>query len=164
MNRQFLEFWGNFLVEVAKGQKQLEDFTKWTSQGLKGFEDLTALFRKAYGLENLQKDSPDYLNMWKNAEEDFWKSYRESMSWFGIVPREEHLELVKKYEDLKKKCEAQEETIKHLRMLLEAQSGVDYKEMTKGFQELAQKQSDQFQKMMETFHDMFKKDISEKEK
>jgi len=28
MDRHFLEFWGNFLIKAAKGQKQLEDMSR----------------------------------------------------------------------------------------------------------------------------------------
>ena len=55
MDRQFLEFWGNFLLSAAKSQKQLEDMTEWMKGGLKGFEELTSLFRKIYGLGRLSK-------------------------------------------------------------------------------------------------------------
>ena len=51
MDRQFLEFWGNYLLSVARGQKQLEDVTRWISGGFSGVEELTALFKKYYGLE-----------------------------------------------------------------------------------------------------------------
>ena len=48
MDRHFLEFWGNFLVNAAKEQKRLEDLSNWMQQGFKfkGFDDLTEMFRK----------------------------------------------------------------------------------------------------------------------
>ena len=51
MDRQFLEFWGNYLLAAAKGQKQLEDMNQWLNQGFSGYEELTAMFKKFYGLE-----------------------------------------------------------------------------------------------------------------
>jgi hypothetical protein len=36
MDRHFLEFWGNFLINAAKGQKQMEDMSKWMQQGFEG--------------------------------------------------------------------------------------------------------------------------------
>lgn len=155
MDRSFLEFWGNFLLQVARGQKQLEEMNQWVSQGLRGFEDMTTLFRKAYGLDEVSQESPDQAKVWEKAREDFQKSYREYMRLFGMVPSQDHLELVRKYEELKRKCEAQEETIKHLRMLLETQGG-DYGQMARNFQDLMQSQSEHFQKMMETFGSAFK--------
>ena len=60
MDKNFLEFWGNFFINAAKGQQQLEDMGQWMSQGFKGFEELTAMFRKCYGLDQLSPDAPDY--------------------------------------------------------------------------------------------------------
>lgn len=156
MDKNFLEFWGNFLINVAKGQKQLEDMAKWMGQGFKGFEDLTVMFRKFYGLDRLAKGSPDYLKMREKAQEAFQNSFKDYLSLFGVVPKEEHLALVKKYEELNEKVAAQEETIKHLRILL-GEKVFDPGEVVTGFQELMKKQSDQFQQLMESISQSFQK-------
>jgi hypothetical protein len=57
-----LEFWGNFLINAAKGQKQLEDMSKWMQQGFEGFDELTGMFKKFYGLEHMEKDTPAYTS------------------------------------------------------------------------------------------------------
>ena len=80
MDRHFLEFWGNLLLTAAKSQKQLEEMAKWIQQGFSGFEDLTAMFHKSYGLDRLTEGSSDYLKRWKKAEADFRKSYLCSQS------------------------------------------------------------------------------------
>jgi len=156
MDKNFLEFWGNFLINAAKGQKQLEDMAKWMGQGFKGFEDLSAMFRKFYGLERLDKDSLDYMNMWEKAQEAFQNSFKDYVRLLGVVPDEEYLALVKKYEELKEKVAAQEETIKHLRMLL-GEKLIDPGEVVSGFQELMKKQSDQFQQLMGSIGQSFQK-------
>ena len=158
MDTHFLEFWGNFLINAAKGQKQLEDMSKWMQQGFEGFDELTAMFTKFYGLEHMGKDSPDYMAKWKKASEDFIKSFKEYLSLMGVVPKEEHLALVKKYEELKEKVASQEETIKHLRMLLGEKMAGTQGDVVKGFQEIIEKQSKEFQETMETFDRFFKKD------
>ena len=76
----------------------------------------------------------------------------------GMVPKNEHLELVKKYEELKEKVADQEETISHLRMLLEQRKAESQDELVQGFQDLIDKQSKQFQQTMETFGSLFKKE------
>jgi len=154
MDRQFLEFWGNFITNAAKGQKALEDMAAWMRQGCTGFEEMTALFRKTYGLDQVAKESPDYFEMWKKAQEDFRKSFTDFLTLFGVVPRDEHLALVKKYEEVKEKAEAQEETVKHLRVLL---SQAKTKELTSELENLVQKQTEQFQKLVESFGEGFKK-------
>ena len=156
MDKQFLEFWGNFLINVAKGQKHLEDMSQWINQGLQGFDELTAMFTKFYGLEHMEKDSPDYMATWRKASQDFSKSFQDHLLLMGVVPKDKHLALVKKHEQLKEKVASQEETIEHLRMRLNAKKAQG--DIDKGFQDLIEKQSEQFQETMETFGRLFKKD------
>jgi hypothetical protein len=160
MDKNFLEFWGNFFLNASKGQKQLEDLGEWMHQGLKGFEDITALFRKTYGLEKSKESGPDYLESWKKAGEDFNKSFKDYLNLLGVVPREDYLSLVKKYEELKEKAASQEETIKHLRMLLSDVKGVDYEKVTGRFDDLLKRQGEQFQKLMDNFDQLFTRDLN----
>jgi predicted nuclease with TOPRIM domain len=157
MDRQFLEFWGNFMLNAAKSQKQLEDLTAWMKGGLKGFEELSSLFQKVYGVEKVEKESPDGLKTWAKAQESFTQGYREYLALLGVVPHQEHLELVRKYEELKAKVASQEETISHLRMLLSQNNQEGYQNMAGQFEELAKKQGEQFQKLMESFSQSVKK-------
>jgi hypothetical protein len=160
MDQKFMEFWGNFLLSAAKSQKQLEDMTKWMKSGFSGFEELTNLFQKVYGLEKVEKESPDYLKMWAGAQQNFAQSFNDYLALLGVVPREEHLALVKKYEELKEKVASQEETIKHLRMLFSEAKKEEYREISSQFEELAQKQGEQFQKLMDSFSRSAKKTAS----
>jgi len=163
MDKNFLEFWGNLLINAAKGQEQLEDMTKWMTQGLEGFEDLSNMFRKFYGLDGVDEASPQYLKKWQNAASEFQKSFRDYLDLMGIVPKEEHLSLVKKYEDLKARVADQEETIKHMGMLL-GQRGSSEETVTQTFQDLMNKQTDQFQELMENLGQISKRTPSEKKK
>lgn len=158
MDKHFLEFWGNFLIHAAKGQKQLQDMSKWMQQGFEGFDELTAMFKKNYGLEHMEKYTPAYMETWKKASENFQKSFKDYLSLMGVVSKDEHLALVKKYEELKEKIAAQEETIKHLRMLLGKKKVETQGELVQGFQEIIEKQSEQFQETIETLGRFFKKD------
>jgi hypothetical protein len=158
VDKHFLEFWGNFLINAAKGQKQFQDMSKWMQQGFEGFDELTAMFKKFYGLEQMEKDTPAYVETWRKASENFQKSFKDYFRLMGVVLKDEHLALVKKYEELKEKVAAQEETIKHLRMLLEEKKVETQGELVQGFQEIIEKQSEQFQETMETLGNFFKKD------
>ena len=157
MDRNFLEFWGNSLLGAAKGQKQFEDLAAWVNQGFKGFEEMTALFMKMYGLDSQAGGGPDYMAAWKKAEEDFRRSYTECMNLMGLVPKNEHLELVCKYEELKEKCASQEETIKHLRMLLSESKLKDQGDLTRQFDYLIKKQNEQFQSLVDNITKAYKK-------
>jgi len=158
VDKHFLEFWGNFLINAAKGQKQMEDMSKWMQQGFEGFDELAVMFKKFYGLEHMEKDTPAYMETWKKASENFQKSFKDYLNLMGVVSKDEHLALVGKYEELKEKLAAQEETIKHLRMLLEEKKVNTQGELVQGFQEIIEKQSEQFQETMETLGSFFKKD------
>lgn len=157
MNRQFLEFWGNFLINAAKGHKQLEDMAKWINQDFKGYDELTNMFKTCYGLGNVEADTSSDMSAWENAAKDFQKSFKEYLSLIGVVSRDEHLKLLKDYEDMKKKVADQEKTIKHLRMLLDERQTADQAEIVKSYQDLMQKQSAQFQELTDVFGQFFKK-------
>jgi len=162
VDRHFLEFWGNFLINAAKGQKQMEDISKWMQQGFEGFDELTGMFKKFYGLEHMEKDTPAYMETWEKASEKFQESFKDYLRLMGVVPKDEHLTLVNKYEELKDKVAAHEETINNLRMLLREKKAETQGELVKGFQEILEKQSEQFQETMETFGRFFKKDKNKK--
>jgi NCAIR mutase (PurE)-related protein len=98
------------------------------------------------------------METWKKASENFQKSFKDYLNLMGVVSKDEHLALVRKYEELKEKLGAQEETIKHLRMLLEEKKVDTQGELVQGFQEIIEKQSEQFQETMETLSRFFKKD------
>ena len=159
VDRHFLELWGNLLINAAKGQKQIEELTQLLHQGTKGFEGQNATFRKFYGLNSMNEESPDFLKASKNAADDFQKSLKEYLDLMGVVRKDEHLKLVGKYEDLKKKAADQEETIKHLRMLLD-EKGIAQGEVPRGFQDLIKKQTDQFQDLVKGFGHFLEKDPS----
>ncbi len=158
MDQQFLEFWGNLLINAAKEQKRMEDLFKWVQQGFKGFDKLTAMFNKFYGLEHMEKDSPAYMDTWKRASENFLNSFKDYLDLMGMVPKGEHMAQIKKYEELKKKVARQEETINHLKLLLEEKKTKSQKEQVQGFLDLIEKQSEQFQEIMNTFGSFLQKE------
>lgn len=147
MDRHFLEFWGNFLLQAAQGQKKLEEMAKWFQSGFLGFPDYTQLFKTAYGLDQMAEDSPDYLNLWQKAQEDFRESFKDYLNLLGMVPREEYDALKRQGAELQEKLEEQEETIKRLKALAE-EKGMGLEAATLELQNLVQKQGDQFQKFI----------------
>lgn len=150
MDKQFLEFWGNLLINTAKGQQQFEQLTQWMNQDFKGFEELTAMFKKFYGLEKIPKSAPEYLQVWQKSTEHFRESLKGYFSILGVVSLNEHLTLVKKYETLKKENADQAETIEHLRLLL-GQKDLTHNVVAENFEGLLNRQNEQFQRLMESF-------------
>jgi hypothetical protein len=158
---KYLEFLGNLFLSAAKNKKQMEDFSKLSRQGFKGFEEMSAMFRKFYGLENIEKDAPEYIKNWRNATEEFQNTFKEYMTMIGVVPRGDYLKLVEKYEELKKKVVDQEETIRHLKLFLHDKN-VDQGETVKVFQDLMTKQSEQFMEIMNAVGQYFQKEKPDK--
>ena len=155
MDKKFLEFWGTFLLNAAKGQEQLEDMTQLFREGFKGVEQQMSLFRQCYGLDREPESSPNYMEMWSKAASDFQNSYKELLGRVGLVPKEEYLTLAEKYEALQEKLASQDETIHHLKM--KSTSGdIDQGAVVKGFEVLMKNQSDQFQKVMKSFGQLYK--------
>jgi len=155
MDKKYLEFWGTFLLNSAKGQEQMEDMTQWFREGFKGFEQQTNLFRKCYGLDRESESSPNYMEMWSKAASDFQNSYKELLGLMGLVPKEEYLTLAEKYEALKERLASQDETIRHLKMKSTARD-IDQGEVVKGFEALMKNQAEQFQEVMKSFGQLYK--------
>ena len=150
MDKYFLEFIGNCFISAAKGQKNMEDLEKWMGRGLGGFDDLPEMFKKIYGLERLEDKAPDFPETWEKFIKDFKKLFIDYMSFFNMASFEEHLALVNKYEALKKKAAEQEKTIKRLQSR-SGESLISQKKIAKTLQSLINDQTDQFQKMMDSF-------------
>jgi hypothetical protein len=154
MDRKFLEFWGNILLNAAKGQEQAESLNRMVREGFKTFEQQLSLFEKFYGLDKKPDPSTPYAEMWTKAASDFAKSYQEFLSLMGTVPREEYEELSRQNEALKKKITALEEALR--REKKKTGSGeTDPTEVVKGFEGLMQKQTEQFQALVASYGKLY---------
>lgn len=160
MNRHFLEFWGKALLQTAQSQKQLEDLAKWCQRGISSFQDFTQIFKTAYGLDQVAEDSPDFFAMWQKAEENFRESFKEYLNILGVVPREEYAALARRFEEAQAKVAEQEETIKHLRRLLE-EKGLGLEATSLEFQRLIEKQGEQFQKFLQGLGEAIKPEVNQ---
>lgn len=155
MDKKFLEFWGNFLVGVAQGQQHLQDLTRFLQGDFTPTETLAHTFFKAYGLENLAER--DFQEMWEKSRQEFQESRRAYMHLLGGVPREDYTELEQRYKELQAKLVAQSKIIMQLRLLLR-QEGLDYRAVTRGFQELIKKQTQTVQDLFSGLAELQKKD------
>lgn len=169
MDEKFLELWGNLLLSAARGKKQTNDVFRWMQSGFPNFNDtssnkqsypdfkeLSEMFHRLYGLDQLSTQSEKYKEMSDKALQDFQKSFKDYLNSMGIVSRDEHLTLIQKYEKLKAKCADQEETIRHLKMLLDSK-GTNQTESSSQFQDIIKTQGELFQKMMMDFGQQFNK-------
>jgi hypothetical protein len=151
LDRHFLEFWGNFLLSAAKGHRQLDEFSRWMSQGMSGVRDLTDMFRRLYGLGS---ESPREDEDWKTARASFEKAYQAYLDMLGFVPRSDYNALSERLEALQKKAGDQETALRKLRLEL-SESRMVQGDVVRGFQELIQVQSEQFQELTDSVSRFF---------
>ena len=71
MNRQFYEFWASFFTNAAQGQKQFEDVSALFKQGASGWNEMTQLFMRSYGLKPPQSAAGTHSPEWQKAIADF---------------------------------------------------------------------------------------------
>jgi hypothetical protein len=159
MDRNFYEFWGQLFTNLAKGQKQIDDFRKWFGQGMEGYDSLTAMFRRAYNLDKFEEGSPDYMEFWQKSVETFQKSFRENLALMEVVPKKEYDALASKLAALEKTVAEQEETIRNLRRLL-SEEGLGSPAALDDLQELMKKQHDQFQDLLKNMAILFNKETN----
>jgi len=125
------------------------------------FENQIEFFRKLYGLK--KDSSPDYFAGLRNPSEEFQKSLKEFISAFNVVPREQYEELRKEYDELKQKCNAQDETIRQLRMKLLVKGAEDIGAAS-GIQEMIKTQTEQFTALMESLGSIYSGSAAEQDK
>jgi hypothetical protein len=151
VDTHFLEFWGSLLLSAARGQRQLEEFSHWMSQGMSGFRELTDMFQQVYGLGTRR---PDGEAQWETARRSFETAYRAYLEMLGGVPKAEYTALEKQVEALQEKVQHQEADLRRLRLEL-SECRMAEGNVVRGFQELIQVQSAQFQELTESVSRFF---------
>ncbi|MBA4396372.1 MAG: hypothetical protein C0394_03160 [Syntrophus sp. (in: bacteria)] len=163
MDTNFFEFWGQSFLNIAKGQRQIDEFRQWLRQGLSGSDSLSVLFRQIYGLDSVEKGGEESLKLYEKAMQSFQQSFRDYLRLFDVAPREEFENLKQECEALKQKISEQEQTIGQLRKVL-GDKGLESDETVRDLQILIKKQTDQFQEMMKATGQAFQKKLPSKSK
>jgi len=162
MDKNFLELFGNILIGASRGKKQVDEMLRWVQKSVTasatGIYELPAMFKKFYGLDQLSERSTEYKMMAEKAVQDFQNSLKEYVTLLGMIPseqtvsRDEYLNLIRKYEKLKERCADQEETIKHLRMIVDLSKEEKVSpDLITGIQDIVKGQTDLFQKVVKNF-------------
>ena len=116
MDANFLEFFGQMLIQTAKGQRQMDQFGQWMQQGLRitSMPEFNDYFNQIYGLNDITKESGQYTKLIQKAQADFLTAYGEFTGLLGLVPEKKYEALQQEYDALEKKCRAQEKMIDRL--------------------------------------------------
>lgn len=146
MSDAFLEFWKNTFSNAAEGIRQFQTLARWMDQGMKGFQEISDQFEKAYGHDRFPETSKGAGDRWDRTVRDFQASYQKWMDGMGLVPKSKYMELLNK-------CKKQERVIseqKEALSLLRSQKVMEKagQEMV-GFVQLMEKQAAQFRRTME---------------
>jgi hypothetical protein len=151
MDKQFLEFWGNFLLSVAKGQQQMDTFSRWMAQGMQGYSELNAMFCKFYGIENGQDQKQ---GAWPSAQAAFEAAYKTYLEAVGAVPKSAYAALEKRLAESRRSLTEKQATITRLRAEL-SECRLSQGDTVRGFEELIKIQSDQFKELSTSFNRFF---------
>lgn len=148
MDKQFLEFWSRVFALSAQGQQPMEELGKWCAQGFKGFQDITDLWAKMYGLAPAPGAPSASSGLWQDTMRGFQQSYAEFISLMDLVPRRDYEAVVQENEALKKTIRDLEEQITHLRALLTEKIAIPT-EGARAFQALMNDQVQNYQSFMQ---------------
>jgi hypothetical protein len=159
MNKDFLEFWGNILLQAAKGQRKLEEAEKWARLGFEAMETQRAFWSAFSGTDNGMGKKPGALDVWGKSAEEFSNICRKWARFFGMVPLEEYEELFRQKEALEKKLAEQRKADPKARWTGKRIMSVQ-RQMQTELQELTRKQGEQFSELMESIRTFYGQDRS----
>jgi len=153
MNSQLMEFFGNYLIQAARWQKLVEQFSPDLKPDVKDMVELGRLFQKACGIDGPAEPAiAEYSRIWQQAVESFQSVFCSYATMWGWIPQAD-------YQVLQEKCDALEKKIQELdRRTLLDEKGMGQIEMLDRFQSLIQNQSDEFQTFMQNFGEVFTKE------
>jgi hypothetical protein len=161
MDKKFLEFWGNFLLAAARGQQRMDDLNRWIKQGFSGVQQLNDMFKASYGLQDDGSKARGFDEAWQSATAAFNASLKEHLQKLGWVPRADVDRLNRKNADLKQKIDDLEKTVQRLQNLLDQERPGQARSVL-ALEELAQKQTEDFNKLMQSLQDALQKTAKDK--
>lgn len=157
MDKKFLEFWGNLLLQAAKGQEQMENISKWLAQGSQGtqgtsaVQSLTDQFKRVYNLDSTAATATtDQRVAMQQATDRFNKAYEEYLGLLSVVPKARFRELESKNELLQKEVARLQQELDRLRGAPEGAGGQADETIT-DFNALLQKQQRQLEDLTRQF-------------
>ncbi len=150
MDKQFLEFLGNLLLQAAKGQEQVENLSKWLAQGTSGVQSLTDQFKQVYNLDSTEAPATDQDTAWQQASDRFNKAYEDYLDLLSVVPMARYRELESQNASLQKEVTRLHKEIDRLRGAPQ-NTGRPADEVITDFQALLQKQQREFEDLTRQF-------------
>ncbi len=157
MDTDFLEYWGNMLVIMAKSRRQADETMKLFNIEATKYSELNDTYREIFNQFTPVAGQDDLSEFWNNAAKNFNASFKDYLKTIGFATIEDYNKLAGEHEELKAKYEEQQETIKQLRLLVNEKGMADQVELVKNFQELMKIQGERFSETMTTMATAFSK-------
>jgi hypothetical protein len=163
MDKNFLEFWGQFFMNAAQGQQQLENWNKWFTQSMGGenpFLKTMSMF-KPQEIEKPKEAAPEIFEMTKKATDAYKEVFKATLSMFDMISKEDYTKLLNENEQLKEKIAQQQEMIQNVKKQSNNDS-FDQEDVVSNLTEIVTNQTKQFQELMNQIGKYYKKDSSKK--
>jgi hypothetical protein len=145
VDSQFLKFWGELLLQAAKGKRLMEAMPLWLQSGTPPSDEVAALFRQCYGLPSSVAAGDD---QWQNAMTAFKAALQTYAPLWGWVPLDRYTALKRENERLETTVAEQTQLIQQLESLLKDR-GMGPMTMLDRFQTVIDDQSQAFEKLMQ---------------
>lgn len=147
MDRQFLKFWGEFMLNAAEGRRQLDEMVRWMQSGCPPLGGLAERFRACYGLPAAASAQDD--DQWRQATSAFRAALDAYAPLWGWIPVERYNRLKRKTERLEATVAEQARLIQQFEALLGERNMGDMALITR-FQNVIADQRQAFEKLMQT--------------
>ncbi|MEN6373861.1 MAG: hypothetical protein ABFD75_03645 [Smithella sp.] len=163
MDNNMLEFFGKALLNAAHGQKQLEEINK-NIEKIAAENPFIKIFFKSYDWQNKgkMKDEDITLEFTEKsfaAFKEFMKSY---LTIFDVVPKEEHLSLIKENEDLKAKIAELEKIINNQKYIPTDKDSYNPEKIMENLTQIMSNQTNQFKELMKQLNQPYKTTAAKK--
>jgi len=153
MHSQFMEFFGNYLIQAARWQKLAEQSSPSVTPGVMDVAEFGRLFQQACSIDGpAESASAEYSRIWQQAIENFQSVFCPNARMWGWIPQADYQVLQEKCDSLEITIQKKDQIISQLRSLLE-EKGLGQIELLQRYQSLIQDQSDEFQMFMKNFGD-----------
>ncbi len=164
MDKNILEFLGRAFLNAAHSQQQLEDMNKIIGQTIGADNPFMKSFFKAFGWQNPEKmNGEDIVEFTKKSSEAYKEFFKAYLTMFDVVPKEEHLSLIRENEDLKAKI-AMLEKITNTYKKLPDKDNFAPEKIVDNLTVMMKNQTQQFQELMKQLNQSYEKGTNTKKK
>ena len=165
MDSRILELWGNILIQAARNQEFLEqfssgpqgaqdrewDFSRWAEAWYEHLPSFQSLVLESTNMEQVSEAGTQSLQVWQQGLDALYEQWKEFADLFGLVPKTTYDQLAREHEELKGRIQELKKTIERLNKLLEQKGLFDLDQMSDEFTRLLNVHNEQFEELMHTF-------------